>query len=612
MENVTQNSNILHPKSKEIIMKEILVFVLCTIVLLKVPLEIAFNNFDSSFFNILFIVFDIFFMVDISLNFRIGYINKGRYESDPTNIKNKYFNGGFKIDLLTSLPLEYLSPFLFLPPTFFKLIRLLKVFRLLRQFHFMQDIEIFDRNLIWFFQLFFNFFLLTHCIGCFWLGMGYHYGLESTDWVPTKDFAEISFLTQYLRAFFWAFTAMTSNGLSPKTEVEVILSLLIVFFGLTFYATLIGSVGSFIISSDLSTQLFREKMEKIDEFSKYRNIPKALQKRIKNYYEYLFSRQFATNEQEIIEDLPISLKQDVCLYMNKEIVEKVEFFKNCNNNLISSIVTHLKPIVSVPGEYIIKAGDIGKEMFFISSGACEVVIETKEGPKTVAILKEGSFFGESALLFQEKRNASIRALTYVDLYILTKDVLDEIQNEFKDFKELMENTALKRKRETKISMQNNGTKKTVEEEKEKIMEDLKNNDPNQFNNSENKNSNSQQSDNMTSAKNLVSSSINSGISSINSIVSTVNFLASSMRKKSIDPSESQKEKERGEENEKGKDVNQKSLPNLQKSISLNTMPQNPPKLNINTVILKSLISNNQTKKVPIDKKQKENEKEKDD
>lgn len=64
---------------------------------------------------------------------------------------------------------------------------------------------------------------------------------------------------------------------------------------------------------------------------------------------------------------------------------KVEFFKNCSTNLLSSIVTQLKPIVSVPGEYIIRAGDIGKEMFFICGGACEVIHFFKKKSKPVIV-----------------------------------------------------------------------------------------------------------------------------------------------------------------------------------------------------------------------------------
>ena len=45
----------------------------------------------------------------------------------------------------------------------------------------------------------------------------------------------------------------------------------------------------------------------------------------------------------------------------------------------------------MPGDYIIRQGDIGDEMFFIRSGACEVVIT---GVGVVGTKEAGNFFGE--------------------------------------------------------------------------------------------------------------------------------------------------------------------------------------------------------------------------
>ena len=221
--------------------------------------------------------------------------------------------------------------------------------------------------------------------------------------------------------------------------------------------------------------MYREKMEKIDQFAKYRRLPMTLQKRMKSYYQYLYARQKGNDEQELLDDLPHNLRTDICLYINKEIVEKVPFFKDCDRNCLKAIITQLKPIVSSPGEYIIQEGDLGKEMYFISGGSVEIIVKGK----TVAILKDGSFFGEGALLLSEKRNASVRALTYVDLYVLTKEVLDEVQEEFPGFKEMIHKTTLARIASNKNTATNdqNGTKKAQENSEDKrqlsILEHLK-------------------------------------------------------------------------------------------------------------------------------------------
>ena len=61
---------------------------------------------------------------------------------------------GFKIDVLTSIPLHLLGyVFPSLPPNILKLVRLLRVFRLFRQFSFLENADIIDSNLLWFIQL---------------------------------------------------------------------------------------------------------------------------------------------------------------------------------------------------------------------------------------------------------------------------------------------------------------------------------------------------------------------------------------------------------------------------------------------------------------------------
>lgn len=70
------------------------------------------------------------------------------------------------------------------------------------------------------------------------------------------------------------------------------------------------------------------------------------------------------------------------------------------------------------GEYIIRAGELADEMYFIVSGYCKVV--TEDGHE-LAVLKHGQNFGEMALLKQDapKRGASVISITKISLAVLT-------------------------------------------------------------------------------------------------------------------------------------------------------------------------------------------------
>src|SRR5436190_15187413 len=66
--------------------------------------------------------------------------------------------------------------------------------------------------------------------------------------------------------------------------------------------------------------------------------------------------------------------------------------------------------VFAPGETLIRTGDEGSSMFVVHSGRVAVQISDRGGPRTVAELTEGNFFGEMAMFTGEPRTANIVAL----------------------------------------------------------------------------------------------------------------------------------------------------------------------------------------------------------
>eukprot|EP00300_Choanocystis_sp_HF-7_P028226 c33676_g1_i1.p2 GENE.c33676_g1_i1~~c33676_g1_i1.p2 ORF type:complete len:237 (+),score=56.52 c33676_g1_i1:59-712(+) len=66
--------------------------------------------------------------------------------------------------------------------------------------------------------------------------------------------------------------------------------------------------------------------------------------------------------------------------------------------------------------YIVRAGDVGHNMYFIKSGMC--MVELKNGKQFE--MNQGSFFGEIALFMETERTASIRAIGTVVASSLSK------------------------------------------------------------------------------------------------------------------------------------------------------------------------------------------------
>jgi CRP-like cAMP-binding protein len=84
----------------------------------------------------------------------------------------------------------------------------------------------------------------------------------------------------------------------------------------------------------------------------------------------------------------------------------------------------MKPVRVVPGEDVVKQGEIGSSMYVIRQGQVEVVVETDGADKRIAQLGPGEYFGEIALVESVPRTATVRALTDGELAALAKDDFD--------------------------------------------------------------------------------------------------------------------------------------------------------------------------------------------
>jgi glucose-6-phosphate 1-dehydrogenase len=101
--------------------------------------------------------------------------------------------------------------------------------------------------------------------------------------------------------------------------------------------------------------------------------------------------------------------------LNRETLEKVPLFEGADAVLLASLIMALKPVVFQPGEVVLQKGETGSEMYLISRGEVEVI---DDSGKVMATLGEGNFFGEISLLTAAPRNATVRAKSYCDFFVL--------------------------------------------------------------------------------------------------------------------------------------------------------------------------------------------------
>ncbi|MDO9066303.1 MAG: cyclic nucleotide-binding domain-containing protein, partial [Chloroflexota bacterium] len=101
-------------------------------------------------------------------------------------------------------------------------------------------------------------------------------------------------------------------------------------------------------------------------------------------------------------------------------LRKMVLFADVSDEEILAISQKLQPKQYKKGWLIFSVGEPATSLYLIEKGQVKVVSDAETERETIAVLGEGEFFGEMALLTGEPRTAAVRAMSDVDLWVLSK------------------------------------------------------------------------------------------------------------------------------------------------------------------------------------------------
>ena len=123
----------------------------------------------------------------------------------------------------------------------------------------------------------------------------------------------------------------------------------------------------------------------------------------------------------------------------RQLVTQFPLFKSLNDQQIAQVTRLLRPRFAVPGERLIRRGERGDAVYFISSGAVEVTTASQP-----VRLGRGDFIGELAILTGERRNADVTAIAYCQLLLLDADAFRAFLDRSPDIRAEVERVAAER------------------------------------------------------------------------------------------------------------------------------------------------------------------------
>ncbi|KAK9478504.1 hypothetical protein V1514DRAFT_59213 [Lipomyces japonicus] len=109
----------------------------------------------------------------------------------------------------------------------------------------------------------------------------------------------------------------------------------------------------------------------------------------------------------------------------RDLLKTLVLFQSLPPDVLHTLALSVEPKSYQPFEYILRQNSLGREIFFIVSGAVEIVDEATQHIK--ARLNKGAHFGEVGFLsLAPTRTASVRSVGSVQCLVLTLDALNSI------------------------------------------------------------------------------------------------------------------------------------------------------------------------------------------
>ncbi|MCB1502205.1 MAG: cyclic nucleotide-binding domain-containing protein [Bauldia sp.] len=120
----------------------------------------------------------------------------------------------------------------------------------------------------------------------------------------------------------------------------------------------------------------------------------------------------------------------------------IPLFRDLDDAMAERLAARFRSEQIPAGTEILREGEPGREMYILSAGKAEVYRSVDGKRRSVlTVLQPGDYFGEVALLRDENRNASVRALTRVLALKLDKADLQALLDELPGMREMVEASA---------------------------------------------------------------------------------------------------------------------------------------------------------------------------
>mmetsp|Transcript_12044 Transcript_12044/g.22842 ORF Transcript_12044/g.22842 Transcript_12044/m.22842 type:complete len:897 (+) Transcript_12044:3-2693(+) len=393
---------------------------------------------------------------EFTVGLGLGNLNRCQYLSYSfRHIISTYVNGWLAIDLMSTFPWEMMEAVgawgsnsaLSVVPRMLKLMRLSRLLRLVRflKIHkqFTKTIKSYIPNdALQLLQMACTVCMIAHYTSCGWYYVAHSESHEPT-WLEVYYQGENhpTVAQLYLTSMYWSFATIASVGYGDVVAVskgEQIYSILVMYLGIAVVSVMTSRLTTILSEFNARDASISRDLAMVQSYCDYRNLPPKLRATVLDYFELRITQRRLCNEELVLRELSPALKAQVMSVTFRHVIESVPFFKGCGGHFLSAVLCSMEPFLYAPGDIIIQKGQRELAMFMLQKGKAAVANAHGEMVKE---LHTGDYFGEIALFFGVRRTATVYAVTFCDVFRLSKECFENVQAQYPDAREIIVNQA---------------------------------------------------------------------------------------------------------------------------------------------------------------------------
>jgi Ca2+-binding EF-hand superfamily protein len=296
---------------------------------------------------------DLYFIVDIFVNFRTAFFNdRGVIVTSSKAIAKRYLKTWFLVDFVSCVPISYvlllvkeleqsdeqsggsqlkvakILRLIRLGKNLARIARLKKLKSIIANYEDYLEPILTSLNLL---KLFLLLLFMGHVMACFWYAVGredqvLRDGQIIRGWVAKEGWGPpVTKYTRYVAAYYYALTDFAVE--IGQTNLERIYGLFQHLVYETFFGFLVGTFATIVMSGRVSEQLKQQKLQAVREFARIQKVPMKGRKQIRSFYDIMYRHNTVFNEAELLNDLPECVRRTLTHTIHRNFCVDFSFFR---------------------------------------------------------------------------------------------------------------------------------------------------------------------------------------------------------------------------------------------------------------------------------------------